>query len=157
MSIESATLKPSAKALYDFNNVRSVDGTHANRPWRIDWTLDDKTTFSAWNTPQHDERAYIADGWGQRDPFNKDAGATLPYIVRRCTGGSIMYFASVFESHPIAEPFVRNVKRIHRGGDKLALEVETADGTDYIESTSRGIRVTSKTGRTLNWEFHNGK
>ncbi len=149
-AVQQAAPKPTATKLYDFANERSLDGAN----WRIDWTLDATSTFSAWNVPVDGETDYLADGWGQRDPFNKDRGATLPYIVRRCTGSETTCFMSLFEGHRTNAPFVQSVKRSN-AGNRLILQVQTSDGVDTIESESIGIRATSTIANATQWEFTN--
>jgi hypothetical protein len=90
-------------------------------------------TCVAWNVGQPGERAWVADGWGQRDWKNSDIGATIPYVVRRCEGGGARTFISVFEGHAGKEPFVRNVTLVDPAG---VLRIETALGQDYVMSMS---------------------
>jgi len=118
---------PSEK-LYDFKNVRAADGTGV---WRATWKCGTNMTCVAWNIGQRGERAFIADGWGQRDWKNSDIGATIPYIVRRCEGDGVKTFISVFEGHEGGEPFVRGVKLLDPAG---VLVIETALGSDYVMS-----------------------
>jgi len=141
----AADMKASPMKLYDLTNIRQMSRS-------VTWKFDDNTHFNAHPLPQDGEVAYVGDGWGQRDPFNADRGATLPYLVRRTEGSSMKIFTSVLESHPSDAPFVKNVRRVRRSGG-IALDVETTLGTDYIESTDAGLRVTSQTGRAINWTF----
>jgi hypothetical protein len=114
--------------LYDFTNVHAAN---ANGVWRVTWDGANNMRCVAWNIGQPGERAFVADGWGQRDWKNSDIGATLPYVVRRCEGGDLRTFISIFEAHPGQESFVRAVKVIDRAG---TIAVETASGTDYVMS-----------------------
>ena len=118
---------PSEK-LYDFNNVRAADGLGV---WRATWQCGTNMTCIAWNVGQRGERAFVADGWGQRDWKNSDIGATIPYIVRRCEGDGVKTFISVFEGREGGDPFVRSVKLLDPAG---VLVVETALGCDYVMS-----------------------
>ncbi len=118
---------PSEK-LHDFKNIRAADGKGV---WRAVWKSSANMTCVAWNIGQPGERAFVADGWGQRDWKNTDIGATIPYIVRRCEGGGVKTFISLFEGHEGAEAFVRGVKLIDPAG---IIAVETALGTDYVMS-----------------------
>jgi len=90
-----------------------------------DWTC------AAWNVGQPGERAWVADGWGQRDWKNSDIGATIPYIVRRCEGDGAQTFISVFEGYEDGEPLVRGVTLVDPSG---TLCIETTVGKDYVMS-----------------------
>jgi hypothetical protein len=118
---------PSEK-LYDFGNVRAADGSCT---WRAAWKCGANMTCVAWNVGQPGERVLVADGWGQRDWKNSDIGATIPYVVRRCEGGGLKTFVSVFEAHTGESPLVRSVKLLEPSG---ALVVETSLGRDYVTS-----------------------
>jgi len=118
---------PSEK-LYDFKNVRVADGAAI---WRAAWKCGGTMTCVAWNIGQRGERAFVADGWGQRDWKNSDLGATIPYIVRRCEGDGVKTFISVFEGHE-GKPFVRGVRLLDPTG--VALVIETELGSDYVMS-----------------------
>lgn len=115
-----------SEKLYDFTGVRAVESTAV---WRAVWPGGPGMTCVAWNVPQAGERAFVADGWGQRDWKNSDLGATLPYIVRRTEGAGPRRFVSVFEAHAGAGAFVRGVRFDETAG---ALVVETALGIDLI-------------------------
>ena len=117
-----------SQKLYDFKNIRAADGAGV---WRATWSCGTNMTCVAWNIGQRGERAWVADGWGQRDWKNSDIGATIPYIVRRCEGDGMKTFISVFEGHEGGEPFVRGVKWLDQSG---VLVVETTLGRDYIMS-----------------------
>lgn len=119
-----------AETLSDFAHVRRVE-----RPalWRASWKASANLTAVAWNIGQPGERAFVADGWGQRDWKNSDRGATLPYIVRRTEGEGLKTFITVFEGYEGSEPFVRGVKWIEETG---VLMIETAVGTDHVMSRS---------------------
>ncbi|MDO8541181.1 MAG: heparinase II/III family protein [Opitutaceae bacterium] len=112
---------------YDFGNVCA-----AGEPgvWRATWKNGEMNCM-AWNVGQKGERAFVADGWGQRDWRNSDLGATLPYIVRRTEGDAARTFITVFEAHEGVAAFVRQVTLVDPAG---ILTVETADGTDYVMS-----------------------
>jgi hypothetical protein len=117
-----------SEKLHDFKNIRAADGAGI---WRATWKCGANMTCVAWNIGQPGERAFVADGWGQRDWKNSDIGATIPYIVRRCEGDGVKTFISVFEGHQGGEPFVRGVKRLDPAG---VLVIETALGSDYVMS-----------------------
>jgi hypothetical protein len=134
--------------MYDFKNVRIADVA------RLTWDLGDHSQFTAWSILARGEHSYLADGWGQRDPFNKDAGKTLPYIVRRTSGHDLKQFASVFEGHPTGEPFVIGVKRRDPWGGGVTLDIRTADGDiDTIACGNRHLTVSSKRDGKTKWKF----
>ncbi|MBI5820609.1 MAG: heparinase II/III family protein [Verrucomicrobia bacterium] len=148
---------PSEK-LHDFKNIRAADGKGV---WRAVWKSNANMTCVAWNIGQPGERAFVADGWGQRDWKNTDIGATIPYIVRRCEGDGVKTFISVFEGHEGAEAFVRGVKLIDPAG---VLVIETALGTDYVmsmpDSGTLTVRATKEkriTGHFAVAAVQNGK
>lgn len=127
-NVLDANFQPaSSEKLYDFKNVRAAGGTGI---WRASWNCSGRMTCVAWNISQPGERAFIADGWGQRDWKNSAIGATIPYIVRRCEGPVLKTFISIFEGHE-GEPFVRAVKLLDPSG---ALAVQTTLGADYVLS-----------------------
>ncbi|MSU24424.1 MAG: hypothetical protein EXS32_11445 [Opitutus sp.] len=127
----TTTEAPSATKLYDFSHVRAVEGADV---WRAIWPAGPDLTCVAWSVSQPGERAWIADGWGQRDWRNSDLGATLPYFVRRTEGEGLKTFASVFEGYAGGKPFVRRVSQRSPG----VLVVETAHGTDTVMSDPAG-------------------
>lgn len=120
-----------AMRLYDFERVRALEGGDV---WRTTWQAGPDLTGVAWNVSQPGERAWMADGWGQRDWKNADIGTTLPYIVRRTEGAGLKIFASVFEGYAGGQPFVRRVTQRSPG----VLVIETALGTDTVMSDPRG-------------------
>ena len=101
---------------------------------------------AAWSAGQGGEQVFIADGWGQRDWKNADAGATIPYVVRRCEGQGEKLFISVFEGYTGHEPFVRNVKIIDERG---VVEVETILGKDLIMSMAAAGTFRQRIGKRL--------
>lgn len=139
-----------AKKLYDFERVRALSGGDV---WRTTWPAGPDQTCVTWNISQPGERAWIADGWGQRDWRNTDLGAKLAYVVRRTEGEGLKIFATVFEGYPGATPFVRSVVQRSPG----VLVIETALGTDTVVSdpASGTLRVplADADGRTLNGRF----
>jgi hypothetical protein len=138
--VRDARAAPGEAKLYDLSRVRAVA---AAGPWRVSWTAGGRTCVT-WNLPQPGERAFVADGWGQRDWKNSDIGATLPYIVRRTEGGDLKTFVSVFASHAGTAAFVRGVRVTDATG---VVAIETANGTDLVMShTDRGTLVTPATG-----------
>jgi hypothetical protein len=127
----TATEVPTARKLYDFTHVRELGGGDV---WRVIWKTGADQTCVAWNVSQPGERAWVADGWGQRDWRNSDVGATLPYIVRRTEGAAPRLFVSVFEGVTAGRAFVRSVAWRAPG----VLVIETALGTDTVTSDPAG-------------------
>ncbi len=126
-TIYDIDLQPlSSGKLYDFNNVRSGDGSVT---WRAVWKSGPDLTCVGWSVGQKGEQAMVADGWGQRDWKNSDIGATVPYIVRRCTGKGVKTFISVFEGYEGETPFVRKISLIDPSG---IIMIETLNGIDYV-------------------------
>lgn len=149
----AAEIKGGAMKLYDFSDARALAGAEV---WRATWPAGAGLTCVAWNVSQPGERAWIADGWGQRDWKNSDLGATVPYIVRRTEGDGAKLFVSVFEGvagGTEGKPFVRGV--VQRAPGVLA--IETALGTDYVMSdTTNGVLTFAPGGgreQTLSGRF----
>lgn len=141
--IEGVELEPfPTGALYDFKNIRTAKGEGV---WRAKWKSGDAMTSVAWSVGQKGEQAFVAEGWGQRDWKNSDMDATIPYIVRRCKGGGVKTFISVFEGYEGATPFVRQVSLIDPKGILL---IETEMGNDYVMSIpDTGIlKINSRSG-----------
>jgi hypothetical protein len=138
--------------LYDFNHARAIESTSA---WRATWKSGALTCI-AWNLPQPGERAWIADGWGQRDWKNSDIGATVPYIIRRTQGPDAKLFLSVFEA-TADQPFVRKVTSL----DGNTIAIETTTGTDYVlsplESGETRIPPVTLRGKFAVASVHEGK
>jgi hypothetical protein len=131
------TLSPATTPVYDLTNVQTgTSSTGANFTWKINPQLE----FNAWLPPVNGETYFVGAGWGQRDYRNNDAGATLPYIVRRTQGDGAKIFTAVFEGHMPGKPLVKSVRSIEVPGAEgvVALAVETTDGTDVIVSTPGG-------------------
>lgn len=104
--IQLAQADGSAVAAYGLTDVRAA-GT--DRVWTAGWqNAGGAGRTRSWQIPLSvTESVYIGNGWGQRGKY--DAGAQLPYLIRRLdnsTGGST--FASVFESYADA-PGIRRV------------------------------------------------
>jgi hypothetical protein len=134
------------KKLYDFTRVRALAGGDV---WRATWKTGADQTCVAWNVSQPGERAWIADGWGQRDWKNSDVGATLPYVVRRTEGGGRKMFVSVFEGVTGGRALVRSVAWRSPG----VLAIKTTLGTDYVTSEPAGGARLVEGGRTLTGRF----
>lgn len=118
---------PETPKLYDFAHTRAIEGTDV---WRASWPAGPDLTCVAWNVSQPGERAFVGDGWGQRDWKNSDLGATLPYLVRRMEGDGLKTFVTVFEGVVGGQAFVRSVTLRAPG----VVAIETALGTDYVRS-----------------------
>lgn len=121
-------------------NVRHAS---ASGVWHVTWDLKDDMAFSAWSLPQPGEKAYVADGWGQRDYKNSDVGATIPYVIRRCEGEGLREFISVFEGHGTRQAVVKSATR--QGN---IVVVETVNGRDYIlSSDGKEAEIDTPAGR----------
>ena len=130
--IEGLDFSPRTDALYDLKNVQETAG---DALWKMNWKVNPKLDFTAWNLGASGEQAFVGQGWGQRDSKNIDIGATLPYVVRRTTGDAAHTFVSLFEGHAPGESFVKNVRRLEvADADVVALEIETKLGRDIIVS-----------------------
>ena len=94
-------------------------------------------------------RCALGDGWGQRDPRNRDFGAVIPYIVRRCTGAGQKRFISLFEGYEGEQPLIQSAQRLavpdKTKDTTVALQVNTRLGTDYIISSLDSAPVTIET------------
>lgn len=146
IALADTRASPTTQALYDFHGVRELAAAPV---WRATWPAGPKLTAVAWNVAQPGERAFVADGWGQRDWKNSDLGATLPYVVRRTTGAGEKIFWSVFAAHAGTEAFVRGVTLRPDG----VLEVETALGTDWFAAEARGPAPALPGGAALAGNF----
>ncbi len=139
-NIHDLILQPATTKLYDFKNIRS--GKHASA-WSMTWKAGGKMKCKAWSVPQSGEKTFIADGWGQRDWKNADIGTEIPYVVRRCEGGGIKTFISVYEGYDTDQPFVKNVRFDEKDG---VLVIDTAIGQDYLLSTRHGGTLSVNAG-----------
>ncbi|HEX8522727.1 MAG TPA: hypothetical protein VF669_10760, partial [Tepidisphaeraceae bacterium] len=135
-----ASTEPTQSKAYDLTNLRRVTGE------RMSWKVENGHRFTALNLLEPAELMFAGEGWGQRDPFNKDQGATLPYVVRHQEGAGMKRFASVF----CTDAFVKSAKRAI-SNDSVVVTVETEDGTDTI-TCGRGFSVKSK-----DWSFEHGE
>lgn len=125
-----------ASSAYGLRNVKAGDGGVV---WKAVWRVNKKMRFAATSVGEPGETALIGDGWGQRNFRNKDIGVTIPYIVRRRTeANDVVAFTTVFEGYKGNQPFVQQVRRLKippaEKGNTVALEVRTAEGTDYVIS-----------------------
>lgn len=135
--------------LYDFSQT---DEKMSSSPWKIEWPVGDEMKAQGWMMSSKNETSYISEGWGQKDWENSDVGALSTYIVRRCKGGELKTFISVYEGSDTGEFFVKNVKY---DSDQNFLMIETADGLDYVVSALEGQKIGFATdaGR-LKYEGH---
>jgi len=130
----TAPTAANAGALYDLKNIRKMQ-TAASTPWRMNWQMSADMEFTAWNLPQQGEEAYVGDGWGQRDSYNKDRGATLPYVIRRTQNGGLDTFVSLFEAHPTGKPLVQKIQQLAIAKTSIpaiALQIDTTESRDYV-------------------------
>ncbi|SHF16127.1 Heparinase II/III-like protein [Fodinibius roseus] len=129
VDVSGLTLQPVAsEQLYDFDGIRKGQ---SQEPWNLKWNAGTNMRGQAWMIGQPGEECYLAEGWGQRDWQNSDEGTRIPYVVRRCEGGGLKTFVSVFEGFDPDEPFVRDVRFNESTG---VLTVDTAIGCDYVMS-----------------------
>jgi len=137
---------PAAEKFYDFSRVRSVEGAAV---WRATWQAGPGLTCVAWNVSQPGERAFVADGWGQRDWKNSDLGATFPYFVRRTEGDGLKTFVTVFEGVTDGKPFVRGIS----SPTPDVVVIETTLGTDYVQSAGVKTGYMKISGPALEGRF----
>jgi hypothetical protein len=133
-SIEPGKVTSSLPA--DFSNVR---GSDAPGNWTLTWKLSGERRFQVIWQNQAEELSLIGDGWGQRDWHNRDVGATLPYVVRRCSAGQEpTVFLTVYEPVAASGPLVQDIRRLPvpqtLRTSVVLLAVRTAAGTDYLAS-----------------------
>jgi hypothetical protein len=117
-------------------NLQTAPG---ESPWSIRWELQDDYELRALSPGQPGEIVVVGDGWGQRDHRNTDRGATLPYVVRRRVGaGGVDAFVTVFEGSTSGQRLAKGVRLVPlREADHpnaVAVEIETAEGTDVVVS-----------------------
>ncbi len=136
--------------LYDLEKVEEIS---AKGGYRLEWKLNEKLVFSAWNLTGEGERSFLGDGWGQRRHRNEDRGAVLPYLIRRHNGdgGGESTFASVFEGHAPGASFVKGVRWLTPDGEPhgvKALLVETERSRDYLVICDKAqpVRVVTPDG-----------
>ncbi len=117
-------------------------------PWHVEWVFDDGYRFRALSPDQSGETVFVGDGWGQRDHRNSDVGATLPYIVREIRSAGSHAFVSVFAGAPDGQFPVEAVRVLDAPGDAVAVEIDTADGTDVVVSMigSQDLSITTSRG-----------
>ncbi|MFQ5810906.1 MAG: heparinase II/III family protein, partial [Armatimonadota bacterium] len=114
--------------LAELDKAQRADG---GKPWHVTWSVDDEYQFAAFAPGAPGETIVIGAGWGQRDHRNTDRGATLPYIIRRRTGGTgLDTFATVFAGGPKGSQLVRGVSLLpvppgDAHADAIAIAVET--------------------------------
>jgi hypothetical protein len=116
-------------------------------PWSIRWELPGGYELRALSPGHPGEIVALGQGWGQRDHYNTDRGATLPYVVRRRVGEQRSdAFVTVFAGNAANQQLVEGVRMLPVGGTEpegaVAVEVETADGPDMVVSMVEAHRVT---------------
>ncbi|RAV19249.1 FIMAH domain-containing protein [Paenibacillus contaminans] len=136
----------SAVTAYGLTNVQTA-GT--DQVWTAGWeNAGGAGQTQVWQVPMTvSESVYIGEGWGQRGV--NDAGAQLPYLVRRLnnsTGGST--FASVIESYSGA-PGIQHVEPLTVSGNVYRPAVDAPVGLqiggngwhDYVFSSQGSSAV----------------
>lgn len=127
----------SAVAAYGLTNVRT---TGTDQVWTAGWqNAGGSGRTQSWQVPLSvAESVYIGSGWGQRGKY--DAGAQLPYLVRRLGNSpSGSTFASVFESYADA-PGIQNVAQLTVSGSvyrpdvhaPVGLQISGSGWHDYV-------------------------
>jgi hypothetical protein len=122
----------------------------------LTWKTGTDKAFTALWPADSEEIPLLGDGWGQLDYKNSDAGATLPYIVRRritkTNAETPTVFATVFEGHSAAGGTVRSLRRLPvppgEENNTVALRIETTTGVDYVIScqVARPVTITTEQG-----------
>ena len=114
-------------------------------PWRMAWTFDDRYVLDALAPGGEGETVIVGEGWGQRNPHNKDRGATLPYIVRRVTDRDEVVFVTVYTWGAQGNRFVRGIRQLPlpegAPSDSVAVAIETAAGVDVVISQTESHRL----------------
>jgi hypothetical protein len=118
--------------------LRNAQQSGGEGPWRASWTFEDGYALDALAPGSEGETVIMGEGWGQRNQYNRDKGATLPYIVRRVTDCEQAVFATVYSWGARDRRSVSGVHTIPlpngAPSDSIALAVETAAGVDVIVS-----------------------
>jgi hypothetical protein len=145
---ELASTLPSSMPL-PLENARQAPG---DAPWHITWRLDKDYQFTAFAPGSRGETITLGSGWGQRDHRNTDRGALLPYVIRTVEGGGVCQFISVFAGATQSRPLVKAVRRLPlppgAPSDTVAVEIETAAGTDVLVSmlTPAPVKLSTSAG-----------
>ena len=152
-NLHDINLEPSQATSFGENGPELTDlqSGHSENSWHITWTFEDGYTFDAFAPGSTNEPVFIGNGWGQRDHTNTDVGATLPYIVRHVEGQSNGAFVTAFVGHHGEQALIKSVQTISLPNDAVAIEVQTAHGTDVIISQldSSSLTVPTDLGDVL--------
>ena len=146
-SVEAGSIPGTPLDLVNLSRLAPVSGQ-----MRLIWKTGTNKAFTALWPDETGETALVGDGWGQLDYKNADAGATLPYIVRRRATPSLSAFVSVFEGHGAPGGTVRSIRHLpvplNEGPNTVALQIETATGVDYVVSCLevRPFTITTEQG-----------
>ena len=132
--------------LATLRNARYASGEGA---WYASWTLEDGYGLDAFAPGCKGEAVIVGEGWGQRNAYNKDRGATLPYVVRRIAGYGRATFVSVFAWGAQTGRAVRGVRSLPlpdgTPDGSIAVAVETATGVDVVVSQIEPYELTATT------------
>lgn len=102
------------------------------RAWSAVWNINKSRRFAAFTPATPGETLLYADEWGQRNYYNADRGATLPYFFRERKGDTLDNFVTVFHTYEDDNVLVKGVKTAELPGGTLEVVVSTADGDDVI-------------------------
>ena len=108
---------------------KCADGS---KPWSMTWKMSDTYRFSVYSAGYPGESIRLSKDWGQRDCFNKDRGAVLPYIRRHRTGRQKDVFITAFCGYDANAELVKSIRTVELKNDVYAAYVETTLGTDVI-------------------------
>lgn len=135
VKVEQGIVPSTSLDLVNLSRLSAVSGQI-----QLTWKTGADKAFTALWPDETGETALIGDGWGQLDYRNLDAGATLPYIVRRRSADThaLSVFVSVFEGHGAAGGTIKSIRRLPvplgEEDNTVALCIETASGRDYVIS-----------------------
>lgn len=129
-------------ASYQFINVKGA----SSHDWRIIWKVPNGY-FQALTIGAEDERALIADGWGQR--ATKDPYTTLPFVIRRRIGENLeSSYVSLYEGYK-KKAMVNEAHLLNLRGDgasrPIGVAVNAGSYMDYILSSTEVARVEGQT------------
>ena len=117
-----------------------------NKSWNITWNISDDYIFNVFFPQKKNQKVYFESGFGQREYKNTDYGVKLPYFY---IDGSSDYnnystFIAVYEAHnKNINNTVNSVEIDDKLNGNIGIKIKTADGDDYILSTTDNNTITS--------------
>ena len=117
-----------------------------NKSWNITWNISDDYIFNVFFPQKKNQKVYFESGFGQREYKNTDYGVKLPYFY---IDGSSDYnnystFVAVYEAHNKSiNNTVNSVEIDDKLNGNIGIKIKTADGDDYILSTTDNNTITS--------------